>query len=266
MLVERSATIASGAIRYLEAGAGWPVVLLHAFPLCADMWRPQLERAPADWRLLAPDLRGFGPVAGGAAASLDEMAADVADWLDVLRIDRPAIGGLSMGGYVSFALFRRQPERFTGLILANTKATADSEEGRAGRDKMSARVRADGPAAVADDMIPKLLGESSRAHRPDLADTVRRLILANRTDGIDGAIQAMKNRPDSSDLLPRVTCPALVVAGEEDGLIPIAESEAMHRLLPRSQLVALPRAGHLSNMEAPDEFSAALANFLQAKI
>jgi pimeloyl-ACP methyl ester carboxylesterase len=263
---ESFATTPRGRVRYLEAGSGWPVVLLHAFPLSADMWRPQLERPLEGWRFLAPDLRGLGPHPLPPAQTLDEMADDVGAWLDVLEIETAAIGGVSMGGYVTFALFRNAPERFSAVILANTRAAADRADGRAGRDKMSALVREHGVAAVADQMIPKLLGSTSQQTRPDLAPRLRRTIESNTADGIDGAIQAMKVRPDSTALLPGITRPALVIAGAEDTLIPVAESEAMHTALPRSQFVTLPTAGHLSNLETPAEFSAALADFLRATI
>jgi 3-oxoadipate enol-lactonase len=258
--------VAGRTIRYLEAGAGWPLVLLHAFPLCADMWRPQFEHVPDGWRLLAPDLRGFGPAAADAAQTLDDMAKDVLGWMDALHIDHATIGGLSMGGYVIFALFRIAPERVSGLILANTRAGADTPEGRAAREKMSQLVRAEGPSAVADQMLPKLLGETSQRSRPDLPPLVRRLIEANTVDGIDGAIRAMMKRPDSTPMLPDMGRPALVIAGDEDTLIPLADGETMQRLLPRCQLVTLPRAGHLSNLEAPADFSNAVLNFLHENL
>jgi 3-oxoadipate enol-lactonase len=262
-IFERSADVADRRIRYFEAGSGTPLVLLHGFPLSADMWRPQLERVPDGWRMLTPDLKGFGPDPAGVAGTLDEMAAEIVAWLDGLHIERAAIGGLSMGGYVTLALFRATPDRFSAMILANTKASADTAEGRAGRDKMSALVRASGASAVADQMLPKLLGETSRRSSPHLEPLVRGMILANSVEGIDGAIQAMKNRPDATSLLPSVQCPALVITGAEDTLIPQAEAEAMTKLLPRAQLVTIPAAGHMSNLEAPDEFSGVLRGFLQ---
>jgi 3-oxoadipate enol-lactonase len=266
MIHERTIAASGRTIRYLESGNGWPVILLHGFPLTADMWRPQLERAPDGWRLLAPDLKGFGPRGGQAAQTLDEMARDVAAWLDALEIDRAAIGGLSMGGYLTFALFRRVPERFTAMILANTRAAADSLEGRAARDQMSALVRSQGPSAVADQMLPKLLGGSSRENRPDLAALVRGMIERQTVDAIDGAVQAMKQRPDSTPLLARVAIPVLVIASEEDSIIPVSESIAMSQQLARAQQVTIPRAGHMSNLEAPEDFSEALENFLRAHI
>lgn len=263
---ERTATLNGRSVRYLEAGAGWPVILLHGFPLTADMWRPQLEAAPQGWRFIAPDLRGLGPMAGEPAATLDDMARDVVGLLDELRLERAVIGGLSMGGYVTFALFRLAPERFSALLLANTRAGADSDESRAARDRMSALVRERGASAVADEMMPKLLGRTTHQTRPDVEPVVRTMIEGNTVEGIDGAIHAMKSRPDATPLLEQLGRPALVVASDEDALIPLAESAAMDRLLPRSQLVTLTGAGHLSNLEAPADFSEALANFLRAHL
>lgn len=266
--MERELYVEVGAHRqrYLEAGSGWPLVLLHAFPLTADLWRPQLERVTRGWRFLAPDLRGCGPGVPPLTASMDEMAADVEAFLDALEIEEALIGGLSMGGYVTMALYRLAPSRFTGMVLANTRAGADSPEGRAARDKMAALVRAEGPRAVADQMIPKLLGATSQRARPGLAPLVRRLIESNSADGIAAAIEGLRDRPDSMATLQRAAVPALVITGEEDAIIPVSESEAMARAIARSHLVVLPSAGHLSSLEVPDDFSEALGTFLQASL
>ena len=260
----------AGRMRYLEAGSGWPVVLLHAFPLSADLWRPQLEQVPDGWRYLAPDLPGFGPSptapSDGGPTTVDDLASGVRGFLDALEIERAAIGGLSMGGYVTLALFRAAPERFSRIILADTKSGADTEEGRAGRRKMLDLVRTKGPSAVADDMLPKLLGDTTRRERPELVAHVRRMIESNQAAGIAGAIEAMMGRPDSTPMLPRINIPALVVVGEEDRVTPPSESESIHRQLTRAQLVTIPGAGHLSALEAPDHFSRILADFLAANI
>ncbi|CAN5616312.1 alpha/beta fold hydrolase [soil metagenome] len=265
---ETFVTTPGGRTRVLEAGAGWPVVLLHAFPLSADMWRPQLERVADGWRLVAPDLRGLGEGAAAPAGttSIDDLAAGVEAVLDALRIETAAIGGLSMGGYVTFALFRRSPARFNAVVLADTKASADTPEGREGRQKMLDLVRREGPAAVANQMIPKLLGETSRRDRPQLEEPVRQMIEANHSEGIAGAIEAMLNRPDSTPLLARMSCPVLIIVGSEDTLTPPVESEAMQQRMERSRLVVLPAAGHLSNLETPDAFSQALADFLASNL
>jgi 3-oxoadipate enol-lactonase len=253
--------------RYLEAGAGWPLILLHPFPLHADFWRPQLERITRGWRCLAPDLRGFGPAAAGpAVATMDDLADGVAGFMDALEIEKAVIGGLSMGGYVAMSLYRAARERVTALVLANTRAGAEPPEGRAARDAMIALVRAQGPGAVADQMMPKLLGQTSRRARQHLAPLVRRLIESNTAEGIAAAIQAIRDRPDSMSILERCAVPGLVITGEEDTIIPVAESEAMARALPRAQLVVLAAAGHLSSLELPDDFSEALGNFLLANL
>ena len=268
MITEQRTRTSAGTTRYLEAGAGWPVVLIHAFPLSADMWRSQLERVPDGWRFIAPDLRGFGPGAEAPAAppTMDDYAADVGSLLDALEIERGVIGGLSMGGYVTFALFRRAPERFSAMVLADTRSQADTPEGRTARRTMSELVRASGVGAVADQMLPKLLGETSRRERPELAGVVRGLIEANTTSAVDGALHAMLTRPDSTPDLPRISIPALVICGEEDVLTPPADSEALHRAISRSQLVLLPGAGHLSALEDADGFSVALVNFLGSNL
>ena len=253
--------------RYLSAGAGWPVVLLHAFPLTADLWRPVLERVPRGWRFLAPDLRGFGPAAGiPTASSLDDMARDIMAVLDVLEVERGVIGGLSMGGYATMALYRAAPERFTAMVLANTRSTADTDEGRAARDKMADLVRREGPVAVADDMLPKLLGLTSRRARPSLEPLVRRLIEGNSREAIAAACTALKERPDSGSTLARCAVPALVIASDEDSIISVEESEAMASTIGRAQFVVLTAAGHLSCLEVPDDFSEALSNFLQSNL
>jgi 3-oxoadipate enol-lactonase len=213
---------------------------------------------------VAPDLRGFR---GSGMAfeeiglddlTLDDYAGDVLELMSHLDIDRAAITGLSMGGYVALALFRRAPARVSGLVLADTRSGADGEAGRAGRDKMAALAVREGAAAVAAEMLPKLLGETTQREQPDLSEAVGRLIEVNTPEAIAAATLALKRRPDSTPLLSSIAVPTTIICGEEDVLTPPAESEAMHRAIGGSELVVLPRAGHLSNLESPMAFSAAL--------
>jgi pimeloyl-ACP methyl ester carboxylesterase len=267
---EARQTLGGRSTRYLEAGSGWPVILLHAFPLNADMWRPQLEQVPDGWRMIAPDLRGFGPEAeiqsGARPPTMDDLAGDVDELMDALEISEAAIGGLSMGGYVAFALCRRAPERFSAMILADTKPQADTPEGQEARRTMIELVRARGAAAVADGMLPKLLGPTTRNTRPQLAATVRQMIESASVEGITGALEAMLRRPDSTGDLPGIACPTLVIVGAEDGITPLSDAEAMQVGIARSRLVLLPEAGHLSNLETPDAFSRAVADFLHSNM
>lgn len=252
--------LSRGSVRYLEAGSGRPMVLLHAFPLGAEQWLTQLSAPTPGWRLIAPDLRGFGESVptGTDGASMDTYAADVFDLMSHLDVPDATLVGLSMGGYVALAMLALEPRRVSGLVLADTRATADGAEARAARDRMVDIVRREGPPAVATEMLGKLLGETTRRDRPDQVDTVRRLIEANGPDGIEAAILAMKDRPDRSALLGSVTCPTTVICGAEDVITKPEECEGMSRQIPGARFVSLAGAGHLANLEAPAAFNAAL--------
>ena len=238
------------------------VVLLHAFPLNSTLWRPQIERAPTGWRFVAPDLPGFGASVLPAARSMEAMAREVLNVLDEQGIERAVIGGASMGGYVTFALYRLAPERFAGMLLADTRATADNDQQKDARRRMIEMVRDKGPVAVADEMMPKLLGATSHRERPDVVSSVRGMIEGSSRDAIAGAVEAMMNRPDSRPLLPNIAVPTLVVCGAEDLLTPPADSEALRDAIAGSRLVVIPKAGHLSSLEAPEKFSLVLNAFL----
>lgn len=255
-------------VRYLEAGEGRPLVLLHAFPLSADQWLPQLHRVPSGWRFIAPDVRGFRGTGqayqdvGLDSATMATHAADVLALMNHLDIDNAVVGGLSMGGYITLALARVAGRRLDGLVLADTKAPADNEAGRAARDAMIALVQEKGVEAIADAMLPKLLGATSQADQPELPDVLRRLIMQNTPEAVASAVRAIKSREDATTWLSSVTCPTLVMCGAEDVLTPPAESEALKAAIPQAELVLLPRAGHLSNLESPMAFTEALARFL----
>jgi 3-oxoadipate enol-lactonase len=189
-------------------------------------------------------------------------AADVLQLMNHLDVDRAVIGGLSMGGYIALAVARAAAGRLDGIVLADTKAGADSEEGQAARDAMIAKVMAEGVGAVADQMLPKLLGATAQLEQPDLTEAVRTIILRNSPEAVAAAIRAMKTRPDSTPDLAAITCPALIICGTEDVLTPSTESAAMADALPSAQAVFIPKAGHLSNLEAPLAFNEALNTFL----
>jgi 3-oxoadipate enol-lactonase len=261
----KAASIDGAHVPYLEAGdprSSRVIVLVHAFPVGMWMWEP--VAVPEGWRALAPALPGFdgvdAPPAG--ATSVDDYARAVLAFMDHLEIDSAVIGGLSMGGYVSFALWRLARPRWRGLVLADTRSGADSEETRAGRQKLLGLVKARGSHGVAEEMLPKLLGETTRARQPQLVDRVRRLIEGQTADGIAAAIVRLRDRPDSTPLLGEIRVPTLVVVGEEDGVTPPSQSEQMHARLGDAQLARIPEAGHLSCMENPAAFNAAVSRFL----
>jgi pimeloyl-ACP methyl ester carboxylesterase len=273
LMREQHVTLGGRLVRYFDTEEGVPFLLIHAFPLSADLFSPQLAAPPPGWRLIAPDVRGFrGPGAAAPAdppvgqIGVDDYARDLIALLDHLRIPEAVVGGVSMGGYIAFALVRHAAHRVRGLVLADTRQTADTDEGRARRRDMLALIDREGAAGVADAMVPGLLGETTHRERPAIEARVRELILANGPDAIAAAVTAMMTRPDSSPLVPSIACPTLVVVGDEDTLTPVDAAQAMHEAIPGSRLVVLPGVGHLANLEDPDAFNASLARFLKDRI
>lgn len=268
MMREERVKLGGRRHRWLESGHEGPsrvIVWLHAFPLSSDMWTPQLEAPPPAWRLVAPDLAGFGGTDDTAGpASIDDYAADLGALVDHLGIERFVLGGLSMGGYTVFAALRRYAPRLHGVVLSDTKAGADSAQAREGRVKMQSLVASDGVGAVADEMVPKLLGGTTQREDPGLVAHVRGLIERNSARGVSRAIERLRDRPDSTALVGTIHVPALVVVGAEDGITPVADSRAMHTAMPQSTLSVIPKAGHLANLERPDVFNASVASFLSS--
>jgi pimeloyl-ACP methyl ester carboxylesterase len=260
-VTSKVAHLPARSVRYLEAGSGTPLVLLHAFPFHANQWLPQIDRPARGWRVIAPDLRGWGPGAANALAipeTIDRHADDVLELLAHLDIERAVIGGLSMGGYVALALAAKAPSRVAGLVLADTRAAADTPEGRAKRDRAIARVATEGPVAVARDLASGVVGATTRAEQPDLVDVLHDFAAAVTSDGLTSTLRALRDRPDRTALLHSIACPTLILCGDEDTVTPLAESEAMHAAIAGSRLVTIPRAGHLSNLEQPAAFNASL--------
>ena len=258
-----NAPAAGPGLAHIEQGRGAPVVLLHAFPLSGAMWRATLDRFAPSARVLAPDLPGFGRSPRLTPPSIAGMAAGVLAWLDRLGLGEPIVlGGLSMGGYVAFEVLRQAPRRVRALGLFSTRAEADAPEQRAARAALITRIRGQGVAAALSGMPPKLLGGTTLRDQPMLVEQVQRWVGEAGADAVTDALQAMADRCDATDLLPRVSCPALVIAGAEDSLIPAAAAEGMAQRIPRATLAVLPAAGHLANLEQPAAFHDALGRFL----
>jgi 3-oxoadipate enol-lactonase len=253
-------------LTYVDEGSGTPIVLVHAFPLHAGMWAPQLRNMPPGWRVLAPDLSGFhrSPRASEAPARhVRDHASDVLALVEAAAGGTPAIiAGLSMGGYIAFECWRQRPALVRGLVLADTRADPDSDEARARRRTLQATAREDGPGAIADAMVPGLLGSTTQTTNPHLATEVRAMIEASTADGIIDALEALRTRPDSRPTLPTIDCPTLVIVGEEDALTPPALARTIADGVRDATLVTIPQAGHLANLEHPVAFSDALARWL----
>ncbi len=253
-------------IAYDDAGSGPPVVLIHAFPLCREMWAPQRLALAKTYRVLTPDVFGFGdsdlPADGW---TMDGQADAFAAWLTGIGVTRPVVfGGLSMGGYIALAFARRHPHLVKGLILADTRADADSAETKANRDKTIEFVNQNSAAAQIDKMLPAMLGRFTRDDRPEVVAEVRRMGSAQTVPGVVAAVKAIRDRPDSTASLAAFQFPVLVIVGSDDAITPPALAAAMVEELPDATEEVLDSAGHLSNLESPEAFTAAVTRWLAA--
>jgi pimeloyl-ACP methyl ester carboxylesterase len=246
-----------------DIGGGTPLVLLHAFPLSSAMWLAQREGLAAKFRVLTPDLRGFGGSALGTdEPSVDAMADDVAALLDDRGVDRAIIGGHSMGGYVALAFCRRHPDRVLGAVLADTKATADTDEARDARLRTAERLEADGTVEVLlADLLPRLVGPTTMRTRALVYGRVRGLVQSAPPQAAAWAQRAMAARPDSLDALAGFRPPVLVLHGTEDAIITEDDARTMAQALPNAELIVIPGAGHLTAVEQPQLFNDAVTEF-----
>ncbi len=257
--------IAGGELDYDAQGEGPALLFLHGFPLDRTMWEPQ-------WRALAPgrtlvrfDLRGFGASPpGDGALSMERIADDAAALLDHLGLSRVVLCGLSMGGYAAFAFARRHAERLRGLVLTNTRALPDDPEARRRRSELAEDVRRRGVIAAEEAFLPRLLGATTRRERPELVERVRAMMRGASRQGVIDALAGLAARADSRPTLREIHAPTLVISGDEDEISPPAEARAMHAAISRSRVAILERAGHMSNLENPEAWNAAVADFLSA--
>ncbi len=252
-------------IAFDEAGHGNPVVLLHGFPLNRSMWSEQVEVLRTNYRVITPDLRGHGETTVvDEPATMEESAHDVAALLDELKIESASVAGLSMGGYVALAFCRLYPHRVSSLILADTRAGADSDDVRRGREESAQRALRECMDAIAETMIPKLLSLETLARKSEIVSRVREMINGTRPEGAAAALRGMAVRRDQTSFLSEISIPTLILVGSADSLTPPEEAMLMHRAIRDSRMVTIERAGHLSNFEQPEAFNRALLDFLAA--
>jgi len=245
-------------------GDGPALLLLHGFPLDRTIWKHQVATL-SGWRRIAPDLRGHGSSEAPAKGySMKAYADDLVRLLDKLRVGKAVVAGLSLGGYVAFELLRHHKDRVSGLILCDTRAEADSPDGKRGRDENIALAQTRGVEALAERMLPMLLGRTTQQTQPQLVGEVRDMIIRTPPAGIIGALTAMRDRPDSSGLLASIDVPTLVVVGQEDEITPVAVARKMTDAIPGAVLTTIAGAGHVVPVEAPTAVSRVMAEFLEA--
>ncbi len=251
------------SLAYHDQGSGVLLVFLHAFPLNRSMWVEQEQALSSRFRILTVDLRRHGESDAPLwHYTLDQAADDVIGLLDHLSIRQALFVGLSMGGYILFALYPKYADRVKGMVLADTRAQADTEEGRRARFEMAQIAYQQGAVAIADIMIPKLLSPDTIRMKPELVQRVRAMIEGNQVSGIAGDLMAMAERPDSIPLLQQITCPTQIIVGELD--LPTFQEDAklMADKISNARLTIIPGSAHLSNLEQPDQFNETIHTFV----
>jgi len=267
-------SVRAGAFQHMEIngvstavdvqGDGMPVLFIHGFPLDRTVWR-HLMAPLTGRRRIAPDLRGLGlSEAPAGGYSMAQYAEDMVAVLDQLGEGRAVVCGLSMGGYIALEMVRRFPERVLALVLVNSRAEADGPQAREARNEMIRTVENDGTSAIADLLVPKLLAPESISTMPQVAERVHAMIKNAPPAGVVGALQAMRDREDSTDLLATISVPTLVIAGREDQLIPVDHARAMSKHIEGAHFTLIAGAGHLVPMEQPVPTSRVIAEFLDA--
>ncbi|MEW2162633.1 alpha/beta fold hydrolase [Streptomyces sp. NPDC007084] len=257
-------------IHYDDSGpaAGLPVLLIHGHPFNRTLWAPQTAAlVAAGHRVVTPDLRGYGDsgVQEGTVR-LGDFADDLIALLGHLGIDRAVVGGVSMGGQIALETQRRHPGRVRALVLSDTSAPAETDEGKAVRNRMADRLLAEGMDGYADEVIGKMLASYNVTALPEVAAHVLGMMRSTDPRGAAAALRGRAERPDYRDTLAAVRSPVLIVVGADDEFTPVAEAEAMRALVPHAVLTVIDGAGHLPGVEQPDRFNAALLDFLATEV
>jgi len=255
-------TINNTLIAWHEQGAGKPLVLIHGFPLDSRIYEQQVAALSKKCRVIAPDLRGFGQSKSEQPFTIESLADDVHELLKTLGLLPCALGGLSMGGYIALAFAKKYPKDLTQLILMDTRAEGDTPEGKAGRDKMIELARTSGAKAVADQMLPKMLTESTIKENGEPVRKIRQIMESQSPRTIENALVALRDREDYSTSLESISAPTLIIVGSQDTLTPPKMSQTLNEKIPKSALIQIPGAGHVSTMEKPNEVTAAIDGFL----
>ena len=250
-------------LAYDSAGQGSPVIFVHGYPFNRSLWTDQVDALSNRYRVITVDLRGFGESSSsGSPATMSRMAQDIATLMDKLEIFQATFAGLSMGGYVLLAFYKQFPNRVSALVLADTRASADNDEGKKVRAQQAETILAEGMAGTADAMLQKLLTPETVAKRADIVKRVRDMMVKTKPEGAAAALMGMASREDQTGLLSQINCPTLILVGRSDPITPIADSELMHHEIKNSKLIVIENAAHVSNIEQVNIFNSELKKFL----
>jgi pimeloyl-ACP methyl ester carboxylesterase len=249
---------------YEDTGDGFPLVFVHGHPFDRSMWREQTAAFDSKYRIIAPDLRGYGESEAVADKTiLEEFARDIASLLDELKVDKIILCGLSMGGQILFEFYRLCPERVRALVLADTFAQLDDAERKQGRYDTAERLLLEGMHDYAEEVLPKMIAQETIEKQPAVAAHVLAMMRGTSPKGAAAALRGRAERPDYSPLLPQINVPTLIVVGSLDEFTPVADAEFMRDRLPNSKMAVIEGAGHMPNLENPAEFNRIVEEFLK---
>ncbi len=252
-------------IRYDDKGIGdLPIIFVHGFPIDKQMWLPQMQVLSRSKRTIAYDIRGYGKSeAGVEMPSIGLYADDLINFMDALEIEKAIVCGLSMGGNILINAAVLCPDRFAALILCDTQCIADSPEIKDSRNKMLTKIIAGKKTEFAEEFLNKMFCKESLDHKQDVVDRVRKVILATSSVSITGTLGALANRPEMCSHLDKISIPTLVICGEYDTVTPLGQSELIFKNIENAKMHVLKRAGHLSNLEQPEEFNQLILQFIE---
>jgi pimeloyl-ACP methyl ester carboxylesterase len=243
-----------------ERGRGPALLFIHAYPLDHSMWDAQMAFFSKRFRVVAPDIIGFGGSQPPRPWTIPDMVQALVSLLDHLKIEKCTPVGLSIGGYIGLPFALIHPDRVERLVLAHTRARADLESERAARNAMIEGLRKDGVSSLPEKMLPRLLGASAS---PEVRNQVRASIERASAEASIHAVTAMRERADQTGNLSRLRCPTLVIAGSGDAILKVEDCQSMAAAIPGAEFVVIPNTGHLSNLEDPPAFNEALDGFLR---
>lgn len=241
----------------------YPIVFLHGFPFSSDCWKSQVDFFSVERKVFAPDLRGHGKAPSPQGPwMISHFSDDLKVMFEKYKIEKAVICGLSMGGYIALDFIERYPDLVAGLVLCDTRADADSNEAKMKRYGSIQRIQKEGLEGFAEDFSKAVLGKRTLSIKPELKAYVKNIILSNQAESVAMTLGALASRKDFSDLLSKIKCPSLIIVGSDDTVTPIALSEAMQAKIAKSDLYLIEDAGHLSNLERPDDFNRRLQTFV----